>query len=158
MSFYRSQHILGWSKFFGPDQKLIYITFCASPKHFVPHTVLSFNFIIWVPDYLQQRIKKKIASKQFSCFVTRTSHVFTNSDSKNLFQKIQLKKCRHNALLSLCKRKICALWRYMLWSFTFGDTKSNKLLTKNEVFQRILWYILKWNDSEPTKFWPIVTK
>ena len=37
LSFYRSQNILDWSKFFGPDQKLIYIfcqshTFCATSK------------------------------------------------------------------------------------------------------------------------------
>ena len=37
LSFYRSQNILGWSKFFVPDQKVIYIfwqsqTFCARQK------------------------------------------------------------------------------------------------------------------------------
>ena len=37
LSFYRSQNVLGWSKFFVPDQKLIYIllqsqTFCARQK------------------------------------------------------------------------------------------------------------------------------
>ena len=36
-SFYRSQNVLGWSKFFVPDQKFIYIlcqsqTFCAEQK------------------------------------------------------------------------------------------------------------------------------
>jgi hypothetical protein len=35
-SFYRSQNILGWSAFFGPGQKLVYIlcqsqTFCVTP-------------------------------------------------------------------------------------------------------------------------------
>ena len=37
LSFYRSQNVLGWSKFFVPDQKIIYIlwqsqTFCARQK------------------------------------------------------------------------------------------------------------------------------
>ena len=37
LSFYRSQNVLGWSKFFVPDQKFIYIlwqsqTFCARQK------------------------------------------------------------------------------------------------------------------------------
>ena len=37
LSFYRSQNVLGWSKFFVPDQKYIYIlwqsqTFCARQK------------------------------------------------------------------------------------------------------------------------------
>ena len=37
LSFYRSQNVLGWSKFFVPDQKFIYIlwqsqTFCAGQK------------------------------------------------------------------------------------------------------------------------------
>ena len=40
LSFYRSQNILGWSKFFVSDQNIIYIlclsqTFCASPKDWV---------------------------------------------------------------------------------------------------------------------------
>jgi len=38
LSFYRSQNVLGWSKFFAPVQKFIYIlwqsqTFCARQKH-----------------------------------------------------------------------------------------------------------------------------
>ena len=41
------------------------------------------------------------------------------------------------------------LWLYQLWSFTFGDTKSIKPLA--EVFQMILWYILKWNDKSHIK-------
>ena len=48
--------------------------------------------------------------------------------------------------------------QYRLWSFTFGDTKYDEILPKIEVFQRILWYIMKWNDGEPTKFGPIFTK
>ena len=37
LSFYKSQNVLGWSKFFVPDQKFIYIlwqsqTFCARQK------------------------------------------------------------------------------------------------------------------------------
>jgi hypothetical protein len=37
LSFYRSQNVLGWSKFFLSDQKFIYVlcwsqTFCARPK------------------------------------------------------------------------------------------------------------------------------
>ena len=37
LSFYRSQNVFGWSKFFSPDQKFIYIlwqsqTFCARQK------------------------------------------------------------------------------------------------------------------------------
>ena len=50
------------------------------------------------------------------------------------------------------------IWQYRLWNFTFGYTKSNRLLPKSEVFQRILWFILKWNNGEPTKFGPIFTK
>ena len=34
-----------------------------------------------------------------------------------------------------------------LMEFQVGDTKSNRLLPKSEVFQRILAYILKWNTS-----------
>jgi hypothetical protein len=38
LSFYRSQNVLGWSKFFVPDQKFIYILwqsqkFCARQKN-----------------------------------------------------------------------------------------------------------------------------
>ena len=33
-------------------------------------------------------------------------------------------------------------------------TKSNRILNKSEVFQRILWYILKWRDGEPTSLGP----
>jgi hypothetical protein len=38
LSFYRSQNVLDWSKFFVPDQKFIYIlwqsqTFCAKQKY-----------------------------------------------------------------------------------------------------------------------------
>jgi hypothetical protein len=37
LSFYRSQNVFGWSNFFAPDQKFIYIlwqsqTFCARQK------------------------------------------------------------------------------------------------------------------------------
>ena len=36
-SFYRSQNVLGWSNFFVPDQKSIYIPmYCGCRKHFVP--------------------------------------------------------------------------------------------------------------------------
>ena len=34
----------------------------------------------------------------------------------------------------------------------------NRLLNKSGVFQRILCYILKLNDGEPTRFRPIFTK
>ena len=34
LSFSRSQKVLGWSKFFVPDQKFIYV-YCDSHKHFV---------------------------------------------------------------------------------------------------------------------------
>ena len=37
-----------------------------------------------------------------------------------------------------CLAWIHRLWQYRLWSFTFGDTKSIRLLPKPEVFQRIL--------------------
>ena len=35
LSFYRFQNVLGWFKFFVPDQKFIYIL-CCRHKHFVP--------------------------------------------------------------------------------------------------------------------------
>ena len=50
------------------------------------------------------------------------------------------------------------LWQYQLWSFMFRDTKSNRPLPKKEAFQSIFWYILKWNDGEPTKFGHIFTR
>ena len=34
LSFYSSQNVLGWSKFFAPDQKFIYVLWQS--KHFVP--------------------------------------------------------------------------------------------------------------------------
>ena len=34
-----------------------------------------------------------------------------------------------------------------LWSFTFKDTKSNRILPKSEE--------LKWDDGEPIRVWPI---
>ena len=33
---------------------------------------------------------------------------------------------------------VSKVWQYRLWSFTFGDTKSDKCLLIIEVFQRIL--------------------
>ena len=35
----------------------------------------------------------------------------------------------------------------------FGDAKSNRLCSKSEVFERILWYILKWDSGKPYKIW-----
>ena len=45
-----------------------------------------------------------------------------------------------------------------LWSFKFRYAKSNRLLTKHVVLQKILWYLFKWNSGEPTKFGPIFFK
>ena len=47
LSLYRSQNVLGWSKFFAPDQKFIYIlwqshTFCAGQKDDLPFVKLVF--------------------------------------------------------------------------------------------------------------------
>ena len=43
------------------------------------------------------------------------------------------------------------LWQCRLWSLTIGDTKYNRLIFW-------FWFILKWNNGEPTKFGPIFTK
>ena len=46
------------------------------------------------------------------------------------------------------------LWHYGLWSYNLRDTKLIRLLpgfSKNELFQRILWYFVKWNDRELKK-------
>ena len=45
--------------------------------------------------------------------------------------------------------------QYWLWSFKVKDKNCNRLLSQSEVFQKILWYILKWIDGEPAKFGPI---
>ena len=51
-----------------------------------------------------------------------------------------------------------SVWQNRLWSFKSRDTKLNQLLTKIEVFQRILWYLLKCRDLEPIKLGSIFTK
>ena len=70
LSFYRSQTVLGWSKFFVPDQKSIYIlwqsqTFCARQKDdlhsvklvFVPATKFfeealnAVKFLVWLKKF-----------------------------------------------------------------------------------------------------------
>ena len=62
-----------------------------------------------------------------------------------------LKLTPKSALMSLTILYLI-LWQYQLWSFMFRDTKSNRPLPKKEAFQSIFWYILKWNDGEPSKF------
>jgi hypothetical protein len=44
------------------------------------------------------------------------------------------------------------LWQYRLWSFKFRDTETNRLIHKNEVFQRMILYVLKWSDDKHTKY------
>ena len=47
---------------------------------------------------------------------------------------------------------------YYLWEFHVPGYKTQFILTKNEAFQKVLWYILKLKDNELTKFRPIFTE
>ena len=49
----------------------------------------------------------------------------------------------HNSQITMISLEV--VWQYRLWSFTFGDTKFIRLLTKikSEVIKIIIWYILQ---------------